>query len=334
MRARFGYNRGMSKQGTVERRDVLKAGLGLAALGLARPMRAHAAAPPPPRVIDDHNHVYWLGHDPKKMVSNMDQNGIDKCWLLSWEAPAHEIDPAYTETLNPNSVGIPFTDIVRAAEQFPDRFIPGYAPDPRRPEARALLRSAVKLHGVRVFGELKVRMHYDDPDALAMFHLCGDLGLPVIFHLDVVLPPGSIQAARQHWYGGTIDNVERALKACPRTQFLGHAPGFWREISGDADTEPLAYPKGKPVVPGGKLLKLLDRHKNLHCDLSAGSGHTALSRDLAFSRKFLIDYQDRCLYGRDQYDNIHQELLRTLDLPAEALSKILAGNALRLAPLP
>src|SRR5262245_9341943 len=328
---------------TWKRREFLRAAgmglsaVGLQALGLGRTARGQGVqgGGKAPRVIDAHNHVYWLGHDPRKMVENMDGFGIDRAWLLSWEAPAHEISPAYDEQLNPEGVGIPFSDIVRAREVFPERFIPGYAPDPRRPQARSLLRSAVKLHGVRVYGELKVRMHYDDPDALAMFRLCGELGLPVTFHLDVVLPPGGIQKEkeRQYWYGGTIDNVERALERCPETRFLGHAPGFWREISGDADQEPLGYPKGRPVVPGGKILKLLDRYPNLYCDLSAGSGHTALSRDLSFSRKFLIDYQDRVLYGRDQYDNIHQELLKSLELPPEVLAKILAGNALKLVPL-
>lgn len=318
------------EDGKLSRREALQAGLGLAALGLARGARGGVD---PPRVIDAHNHVAWLGHDARKVVENMDRLGIDRTWLLSWEAPAHEISPAYHESLNPTGVGLPFGDIVRARELFPGRFIPGYAPDPRRPEARAQLRSAVKLHGVRVYGELKVRMHYDDPDALAMFHLCADLGLPVTFHLEGILPPGSIQGERQYWYGGDMENLERALARCPRTQFLGHAPGFWREISGDADREPLGYPKGKPVAPGGRLLKLLDRHPNLHCDLSAGSGHTALSRDPAFSRKFLLDYQDRALYGRDQFDNVHRELLDSLELPAEVMVKVLAGNALKLVPL-
>jgi len=325
----------MESARAISRREVLGAGLGLAAWSLASPLRAMEQTPPakPIRVVDIHNHPYWLGHDPKKMVANMDRFGIDRAWLLSWEAPVHEIDPSYRETLNPESHGIPFSDIVRAVEMFPDRFVAGYAPDPRRPEARALLRSAVKLHGVRVFGELKVRIHYDDPDAVAIFHVCADLGLPVIFHLDVVLPPGSIQKERQFWYGGEIENIERTLRLCPRTIFLGHAPGFWREISGDADREPLGYPKGKPVTPGGRLLKLLDRYPNLQCDLSAGSGHTALSRDLDFTRKFLADYQDRVFYGRDQLDNIHQELLRSLGLPSTVLEKVLAGNALRLVPI-
>ena len=41
-------------------------------------------------IIDAHNHPDWHNHDLKKFVANMDQYNIDKCWLLSWEAPAAE----------------------------------------------------------------------------------------------------------------------------------------------------------------------------------------------------------------------------------------------------
>ncbi len=334
------------------RRDVLRAAVGasLAGLGIAgaaaaeaaraavsedkaRPQTSGAKITPRFPVVDIHNHAYWLGHNPRKMVENMDRNGIARTWLLSWEVPDDEIAPEYFASLNPLGVGIPFADVVRQCEMFPDRFLPGYAIDPRRPYAREKLRSAVAIHGVRVYGELKLRASYDDPDFMAMFRLSGDLGLPVIFHLDVVLPRGSVQTTRQWWYGGHIDNVERALKECPRTAFLGHSPGFWREISGDAEEEPSAYPKGRPVKPGGKIIKLLDKYPNMNCDLSAGSGLTALSRDLELTRKFLIDYQDRCFFGRDDVDSKLYELLMSLSLPDDVLRKILGGNAYRLVPV-
>lgn len=332
------------------RRDILKAALGasLAGVGIAGGAAAQAAQQPagtagatPPgapqtskhRIVDVHNHPYWLGHNPRKMVENMDQNGIERTWLLSWEVPEDEISPEYFASLNPQGIGIPFADVVRATEAYPDRFIPGYAIDPRRPYAREKLRAAVAIHGVRCYGELKLRANYDDPDFIAMFRLCGDLGLPVTFHLDVVLPRGSVQTTRQWWYGGHIDNVERALKECPATKFLGHSPGFWREISGDAEQEPNAYPTGKPIQPGGKIIRLLDKYPNMNCDLSAGSGLTALSRDLDFTRKFLVDYQDRCFFGRDDVDSKLYELLTTLKLPDGVLAKILGGNAYGLVPV-
>ncbi|MCH9047119.1 MAG: hypothetical protein IIA40_13565, partial [SAR324 cluster bacterium] len=61
---------------------------------------------------------------------------------------------------------------------------------------------------------------------------------------------------------------------------------------------------------------------NFACDISAGSGHTALTRDRAFTRKFCIDYADRILHGRDGFDNKHMTLLRSLDLPDDVFEKI------------
>lgn len=127
--------------------------------------------------------------------------------------------------------------------------------------------------------------------------------------------------------------MEPALRLCPNTRFLGHAPGFWREISEDADDTDAQYPAGQPVVGRGLILQYLDKYPNLNCDLSAGSAFTALSRDLEFTRRFLIDYQDRMFYGRDAFDNRMHDLLTGLSLPDVVLAKILAGNALRLVPI-
>jgi predicted TIM-barrel fold metal-dependent hydrolase len=73
-------------------------------------------------------------------------------------------------------------------------------------------------------------------------------------------------------------------------------------------------------------------YPNLYADLSAGSAYTALTRDVEFTRDFLIEFQDRILYGRDYFDNRMQELLNALELPNDVLTKIYAGNALRLVP--
>ena len=286
----------------------------------------------PHEIIDIHCHPRWLGHSAAKMIQNMDEAGINRAWLISWEAPEREISPNYYAATNPLEVGIPFRDVVELCEQYPDRFIPGTTVDPRDPHAHAKLQAAVEIHGVRVLGEFKLRMRYDDPDALRLFSFAGELGLPVIFHLDVNFPRHGIPAERQWWYGGSLENMELALKLCPKTQFLGHAPGFWREISGDADEEELGYPVDRPITPGGLMLKYLDTYPNLHCDLSAGSGYTALTRDLEFTRTFLINYQDRMFFGRDAFDNRLYELLTSLELPDEVLGKILSGNALRLVP--
>ena len=100
------------------------------------------------------------------------------------------------------------------------------------------------------------------------------------------------------WFGGTIDNLERAMQACPDTIFIGHAPGFWREISADAADCPDVYPDG-PVAMTGRLYGLFEKYPNLYADLSAGSGLTALKRDPEHALPFVRKFSDRLLFGRD-----------------------------------
>lgn len=80
-------------------------------------------------------------------------------------------------------------------------------------------------------------------------------------------------------------------------------------------------------------MAMLNRYPNLYCDISAGSGANALKRDMENARAFLLEFQDRILYGRDYFDNTHQEVLNALDLPESVLAKIYSGNALKLVPV-
>ncbi len=287
-------------------------------------------------IIDAHNHPDWHGVNLDRFLQNMEENRIDVTWLLSWEAPQGEWDPHQAHLMpesGPNGP-IPFARCLSYKERAPEKFVLGYAPDPRRPDAIDRLLAAKEIYGVKVCGELKLRMMLDDWDAIRLFRVCGEQGLPVVVHLDNEKPTatGRKYPRPNWWYGGGMDAFGRALEACPETVFLGHAPAFWGYISGDDKAETESYPKG-PVLPGGKLVHFMERYENLYCDISAGSGHNALSRDLDFTREFLTTYQDRVLYGRDYFDNRHQELLNSLNLPQEVLDKIYYKNALKLAPL-
>ena len=51
-------------------------------------------------IIDAHNHADWYGHNVHRTVENMDKYGIDKTWILTWEAPADEFDPSYLKNVN------------------------------------------------------------------------------------------------------------------------------------------------------------------------------------------------------------------------------------------
>ncbi|MEM7131922.1 MAG: amidohydrolase family protein [Chloroflexota bacterium] len=283
------------------------------------------------RIIDAHNHPDWHGHDLTKVLENMARFNIEQTWLHSWEAPIDEYapDPYYTVLMPRDGYPIPFTNCLRYKEAAPDKFVLCYGPDPRRPEAIDQLQAAMELYDVRVYGELKLRMMYDNLDALRVYRFCGEMGLPVTVHIDYELETGQKYPRPNWWYGGGIEPFERAVRSCPETTFIGHAPGFWAHISNDGQHDKVAYPTG-PVVPGGNLLEFFRTCPNLYADLSAGSARNALERDPGFAKEFLIEFQDRLLYGRDCFDNRLQELLNSLELPESVLRKIYADNALSL----
>jgi predicted TIM-barrel fold metal-dependent hydrolase len=289
----------------------------------------------PKKIIDIHNHPNWHGHDIDKLVKNMDQFGIQKTWLLAWEISETEfnVSPGYHEHMDPRGLCAPLWMVVEGLHKYPDRFIGGWAPDPRDRYVRAKLKAAVRIHGIKVFGELKCRMRYDSPDAIATFRYCGQIGLPVLFHLEC--PPILLKRmcediyAWPEWHGGDMSAVENMCRLCPDTHFIGHGPGFWREISGDADQSEKPYPDGE-VKPGGRLTELLRKYKNLHCDLSAGSGCNSLSRDFKHAKQFVLEFQDRIMFGRDYFDDSQLEVLRHLELPEDVQEKIFHLNAERI----
>lgn len=286
-------------------------------------------------IIDCHNHPDWHGHNLDAFLENMSKYNIDVTWLLSWEAPTDEYDPGNIPVIpdaGPQGP-IPFARCINYAERAPGKFILGYAPDPRKPDAIDRMKAAISIYGVRVYGELKLRMMYDNPDAISMFRFCGEKGVPVTVHIDYDYDTGVKNPRTSWWYGGGIEAFERAIKACPETIFLGHAPGFWTHISGIEDPErTMPYPTGE-VLPGGKLVTMLHTYPNLYCDLSAGSGANAMKRDPKFAKAFLLEFQDRILYARDYFDNVHQDFLNSLELPDSVLEKIYSGNALKLVPM-
>jgi predicted TIM-barrel fold metal-dependent hydrolase len=288
-------------------------------------------------IIDSHQHVFWHGRDDAGLIADMDEQGIDLAWLLSWEIAPFEDHAAYHRVLNPlnfrpdgTHAGIPLRDLLVARDRYPDRFILGFCPHPALGNAADLLYSATKMYGVQVCGEWKFRIPFDDLRSLELFYAAGELKLPIVLHLDV--PYLQVNGKRTYqplWYGGTVENLERALQACPETTFIGHAPGFWREISGDAQNDSDLYPSGN-IVPGGRLSRLFDQYENLYADLSAGSALRALQRDAEYATEFLTRYSDRLLFARDFYGGDLHEFLQTLELSSQSREKIYAANAQKL----
>jgi predicted TIM-barrel fold metal-dependent hydrolase len=215
----------------------------------------------PIRIVDSHQHVFWWRRDDAGLIADMDAHGIEYAWLLSWELPREDDRQSYHAAPNPlhfradgTHRGIPLEDLLRARDHYPDGFVVGYCPTPNHDTAVERFRAAVEMYDLKVCGEWKFKVPFDDPRCIRIYRAAGELGMPVVLHLDVPFrhDENGQDTYMPAWYGGTVDNLERALLACPDTNFIGHAPGFWREISGDARTDPDVYPRG-PIVGRGKL---------------------------------------------------------------------------------
>jgi predicted TIM-barrel fold metal-dependent hydrolase len=223
---------------------------------------------------------------PERLIEMLDEAGIDMAVVLSTVSPEWRYTPVIPE------------ETLEICALYPGRLIPFCNLDPRylvnSPEAdfRPLLRAYVEMGCVGV-GEYLPNLPLDDPLNMNLFAQVEEIGLPLTFHL----------APRVGGYYGCVDEIglprlEKVLAAFPNLVLLAHSQVFWSEISADV-TEGTrgGYPKGK-VTPG-RVVHLMRRYPNLHGDLSAGSGHNAISRDPEFGRQFLEEFQDRLCFGTD-----------------------------------
>ena len=131
----------------------------------------------------------------------------------------------------------------------------------------------------------------------------------------------------------------------PNLKFLGHSQMFWEEISNYEYRDPeYKFNKGK-VIPGGRVVELMRKYPNLLGDLSAGSGHNAMTRDPEFTYAFMEEFADRLYYGIDicRIENIDSPMVQLaafLDnamlegkISYDTYYKICRGNAEKLLGL-
>ena len=277
-------------------------------------------------LIDVHAHAGRLLYgkpfvEPEVLVSIMDREGIDRACLMAVENP-EEVDYYFTTE-----------QVLAACARHPDRLIPFCSVDPRHRYPESFDPGPVIAEyagrGCRGFGEVLAGVPVDHPGLQQIYAVCGELGLPVLFHADHLICSDEAGAPR----------LERMLQAYPETVFIGHATRFWAEISQGADLDPVrlaAYPSG-PVTPTGPTDRLLGQYPNLFGDLSATSGYTALTRDPTFGLDFLERRQDKLLFGTDVLYPDQKlpivNFLQTCPISETAREKILHGNAERLLRL-
>lgn len=280
-------------------------------------------------IMRDTGDTYAL---PDELIEMYDKVGIERGTLL----PEINMECAYDSNTN--------REIQQIASQNPARFSWFCNIDPRMgsnsPNANLdYFVSYYKSQGARGVGEISANMYFDSPMMLNLFKSCEKFEMPIIFHI-----------GRQGNDYGVVDDfglphLENMLKACPKLRVLGHSQKFWACISGDV-TEELwnRYPTGK-ITPGGRLIELMRKYPNLCCDLSAGSGHNAITRDPEFTYSFFEEFADRIYFGTDICSplNITNPMLKTAEFLDEAMEsgnisydtyyKISRGNAEKLLGL-
>lgn len=281
---------------------------------------------PSGRYVDMHTHLGQTWNTTQVLTAEE---------LLRW-MDAHSVAQAIVLPLvSPESSSYLLTNefVLAQTEPHRDRLIPFCCLDPRTSYnggAKGLvdmLRRYVDA-GAKGFGEHKPGVAIDDPRNMALYAACEELQLPLLFHLD----------NQRNTDAPGLPGLAKALAAHPGCNFIGHGPGWWASISGDASARDLGgYPKG-PVAPGGAIDALMEKFPNIYADLSAGSGASAISRDLAFGREFLIRRQDRVMFGTDFLSpgqGVPQfELFeKSLKLPSEVAAKIERENARKLLRL-
>jgi predicted TIM-barrel fold metal-dependent hydrolase len=308
----------------LERRDFcragLAAGLGIALTSAARPLAGNEF--PRGHYVDVHTHLGQTWNSTQPLSAEA---------LLKWMDASDVAQAVVLPLVSPESSSYPLTTDFVLAETQPhrDRLIPFCSVDPRTSYSGGLrglvdmLKKYVEA-GAKGFGEHKPGVRIDDARNMTIYAACGELKLPVLFHLD----------EQRNMDAPGLPGLESALKQHPSTQFIGHGPGWWASISGDVKQADLArYPDG-PVASGGAIDGLMDKYPNLHGDLSAGSGARAISRDMTFGREFLIRRAERLMFGTDFLapgQEVPQlTLFRQLQLPADVQAKIFRDNARKL----
>lgn len=224
---------------------------------------------------------------PERLIEMMDENGINMACIMV------TLSPEWRYTM------VTVEEILEICAMYPDRLIPFCNMDPRylRNDETAdftPLLEGYKELGCKGVGECIPNLPFDDPLCMNFFKHVEKSGLPLTFHV----------GPQKGSFYGFIDEVglprlEKVLQTFPNLTFLGHSQPFWAEISTDViqNGERVPYPKG-PVTPG-RLVELFRKYPNLYGDLSAGSGHNAISRDPEFGYQFMEEFQDRLCWGTD-----------------------------------
>lgn len=273
-------------------------------------------------LIDIHTHITFgkfeiisemLGRKPftvETLIKKMDAEGIDKSVLLPLINA--EVMDYYGAAGN--------LECIEACRKYPDRLMTFCGIDPRsmmnykRGDLAKLLTIYKKLGCIGI-GEMCASIPVTHKLYQNLFHAAGKENMPIIFHF----VPRTC-----HSYGAidkvNLPGLEKMLEKFPETIFIGHSPCFWNEIGPVVGDERCGYIKG-PIKKKGKLWQLMQDYPNLYGDISAGSGHVALSRDEVKCYEFIEKFNDRLFFGTDRFTSADEPIPPQIGFMKDSLKK-------------
>jgi len=224
---------------------------------------------------------------PEQLLARHDAVGIERGVLL----PLIHVECNWATQSN--------EEVLAIAAAHPGRFIPFCNLDPRMMTNSAdaplgdLLRH-YRDRGCRGVGEICANLPFSDALVQNLFWQVQEVGLPLTFHVAHRL--GSVYGLYDE---PGLPQFEACLQAYPKLRFLAHSQSFWAEMAPLQNPYDRAGYPSYPIAEEGVVPRLFRRYPNLYGDLSAGSGHNALARDLDYAVRFLDEFQDRLLFGTD-----------------------------------
>lgn len=265
----------------------------------------------------------------EQIIEIYDKLNVEKGVLMSLVSPEN------------SSEIITSGDVKSICDKYPDRFLWFMGLDPRMAgnSENADLSKVINFNkelGAKGIGELTANYYTDDPMMDNLFFHASECDMPVTIHI----------APCKGSYGIIDDlhlpRLEKMLKKHKKLKILGHSQCFWSEISSDITEEYRnRYPKGK--VTEGRIAQLLRNYEGLYCDLSAGSGLNALSRDVEYTARFIEEFSDRIMLGYDmvcplnvqqyKFEDFLNKMLEEGYISIENYYKLVRGNAEKLLKL-
>ena len=310
------------------------------------------------KIIDAHMHIGLAGYDAKTIIQSMDKQGIDQTWLLTWEELAPPVKQLHIDLLP--------EPLLEAYHNYPDRFVPFYAPDPARHHLQEHFTRYLD-QGIRGCGELKVSMKWEDPSVEKYLEMVGEMDLPLVFHMEnprmhyLQEREGFFDWAMERLMNDKFNGISRyylnhladatgILKKKIRRNLV-HFPGILFDFDalekrirqfpgirfiahgpdfwnqmGTQRQEKYIHQRGA-IGQFGIIDRLLEEYGNLYCDISGHSGFNALKRDPEKARKFLLKHTGKILYGTDNTGLPLMELVHSMKLGKEPMERLLWKNA-------